>query len=104
MAMDDKSIPEPEPDGNRASGGGPESVPLPAGIHQLCRCGRSRQGWFCDGAHLGSGLVSYELRLEGPATVTLCGCGRSRRFPFCDGRHQRPASQPWWRFWRAGGA
>jgi CDGSH-type Zn-finger protein len=101
--MDDRSIPEPEPDGNRPPGGGPESVSLPAGIHQLCRCGRSRQGWFCDGAHLGSGLVSYELRLESPATVTLCGCGRSRRFPFCDGRHQRPVSQPWWRFWPAGG-
>lgn len=90
---------EPAPVGNR----GPELLALPAGIHQLCRCGRSRQGWFCDGAHLGTGQVSYELRLAAPSQVVLCGCGRSRRYPFCDGRHQRPEPHPWWRFWRARG-
>ncbi|QPN66274.1 CDGSH iron-sulfur domain-containing protein [Synechococcus sp. CBW1006] len=60
---------------------GPEPLELPAGVHQLCGCGRSRQGWFCDGAHLGTGRVSYELRLSEAATMLLCRCGRSHRYP-----------------------
>lgn len=101
--MPEHQPPDPQPpEGpSPAAGRGPEVLDLPAGTHQLCRCGRSRQGWFCDGAHLGSGQVSYELRLASPAPVVLCGCGRSRRYPLCDGRHQRPEPQPWWRFWRA---
>lgn len=75
---------------------GPTALSLPAGVHQLCGCGRSRHGWSCDGAHLGSGRVSYELRLEEPATVLLCGCGRSRRYPLCDGSHARPRRRWWW--------
>ncbi len=81
--------------------GGPVPLELPAGVHQLCRCGRSRHGWFCDGAHLGTGQVSYELRLEQARTVLLCGCGRSLRFPLCDGRHAKPSRRPWWRWPRA---
>jgi len=77
----------------------PEPLPLPAGVHQLCSCGRSRHGWFCDGAHLGSGRVSCELRLKEPTTVLLCRCGRSRRYPLCDGSHAAPARRPWWRPW-----
>jgi CDGSH iron-sulfur domain-containing protein 3 len=78
---------------------GPEPLHLLAGVHQLCSCGRSRHGWFCNGAHLGSGRVSYELRLEEAATVLLCRCGRSRRYPLCDGSHGAPARKPWWRPW-----
>lgn len=43
---------------------GPEPLELPAGLHQLCSCGRSHNGWFWDGAHLGTGRVSFELRLK----------------------------------------
>ena len=43
---------------------GPEPLERPAGVHQLCSCGSSRQGWFCDGAHLGTGRVSYEVAPE----------------------------------------
>jgi CDGSH-type Zn-finger protein len=78
---------------------GPEPLDLPAGVHQLCSCGRSSHGWFCDGAHLGSGRVSYELRLREPATVLMCRCGSSRRYPRCDGSHAAPARKPWWRPW-----
>ncbi|MDM7938553.1 MAG: hypothetical protein QUV06_14015 [Cyanobium sp. CZS 48M] len=35
----------------------------PVGVHQLCSCGRSRHGWFC------------ELHLEQACTVMFCGCG-----------------------------
>jgi CDGSH-type Zn-finger protein len=79
---------------------GPEAVHLPAGVHHLCSCGRSRHGWTCDGAHLGTGRVAYELRLEEATTVQLCGCGRSHRYPLCDGRHNAAVARPWWRWWR----
>ncbi len=78
---------------------GPRALDLPAGVHQLCSCGLSRHGWLCDGAHLGSGRVSYELRLSAPATLQMCGCGRSRRYPLCDGSHRAPARKRWWRRW-----
>lgn len=78
---------------------GPQALDLPAGVHQLCGCGRSRHGWFCDGAHLGTGQVSYELRLSEPATVLLCGCGRSRRHPLCDGTHDAPVRRIRWQWW-----
>jgi CDGSH-type Zn-finger protein len=79
---------------------GPLPLDLPAGVHQLCSCGRSRHGWMCDGAHLGTGRVSHELRLERPGRVMVCGCGRSRRYPLCDGSHARlDAARPWWRLW-----
>jgi CDGSH-type Zn-finger protein len=78
---------------------GPARLDLPAGVHHLCNCGLSRHGWFCDGAHLGTGRVSYELRLETAATVMACGCGRSHRYPLCDGSHDRPMRRPWWKVW-----
>lgn len=78
---------------------GPIHLELPAGTHQLCSCRRSRHGWFCDGAHLGTGRVSYELHQDSPATVLMCGCGRSQRYPLCDGSHGRPPRRPWWPWW-----
>ncbi|MFN6339124.1 MAG: CDGSH iron-sulfur domain-containing protein [Cyanobacteriota bacterium] len=81
---------------NTSSEASPEPLDLPAGVHSLCACARSRHGWFCDGAHLGTGRVAYELRLDTPSTVWLCRCGRSRRYPLCDGRHERPARRRWW--------
>ena len=78
-----------------ASTSGPEPLELPAGVHHLCGCGRSLNGWFCDGAHLGSGRVSYELRLNQAATVLICRCGRSRRYRLCDGTHSSQPRRPW---------
>ncbi|MFN9645977.1 MAG: CDGSH iron-sulfur domain-containing protein [Cyanobacteriota bacterium] len=93
------SHPETGPKADRVLG--PEPLTLPAGVHHLCSCGLSRQGWWCDGAHLGTGRVSYELRLERQETVWLCRCGRSRRHPLCDGSHARGRGRdrPWWRRW-----
>jgi CDGSH-type Zn-finger protein len=85
---------------------GPEAVMLPAGVHHLCGCGRSRHGWFCDGAHLGTGQIAYELRLAREETVWLCRCGRARRYPLCDGSHAkaaaRKAKRGWLRWWWGG--
>lgn len=95
-------MPDPDPAtpaGSLAPSEGPQPLTLPAGLHQLCRCGRSRHGWLCDGAHLGSGQVSFELRLAEETTLQLCGCGRSRRYPLCDGRHRQTQRRSWWRWW-----
>ena len=79
---------------------GPIPLDLPAGVHQLCNCGRSRDGWFCDGAHLGSGRLFRGLRLESACTVMICGCGHSHSYPLCDGSHARPAApKRWWLRW-----
>ena len=83
-----------------AVGSGPEPVALRKGRYLLCRCGRSRCGWFCDGAHLGTGLIPRDLQLDQDATVLMCGCGRSRHYPRCDGRHNQPDQPPWWQWWR----
>lgn len=85
--------------GTGSPAAGPQPLDLPAGRSYLCSCRRSRQGWFCDGAHLGSGLIAREVQLEEPGTVLMCGCGRSRRYPLCDGSHGRAAAKPWWSWW-----
>ncbi|MGB7564855.1 MAG: CDGSH iron-sulfur domain-containing protein [Prochlorococcaceae cyanobacterium] len=77
---------------------GPQALGLPAGRSYLCSCGRSRHGWICDGAHLGTGLIAREVLMAEPGTVLVCGCGRSRRFPLCDGSHDRPPRTPWWKW------
>lgn len=79
---------------------GPEALALPAGVHHLCSCGRSRHGWFCDGAHLGTGRIAFELRLKTDETVWLCRCGHSRRYPLCDGSHGSAAGGSLKRGWR----
>jgi CDGSH-type Zn-finger protein len=100
----------PQPGPQSAPGGeprpdpevGPEAMVLPAGVHHLCSCGRSKHGWFCDGAHLGTGRIAFELRLETEETVWLCRCGHSRRYPLCDGRHREAeagSGQRGWRRW-----
>jgi CDGSH-type Zn-finger protein len=102
MAADPARQGSAEPPGvavTPAQNAGPVRLDLPAGVHQLCSCGRSRHGWFCDGAHLGTGRVSHELRLQQATTVLLCGCGRSRAYPLCDGHHARPKQRRWWWPW-----
>ncbi|MFM7676950.1 MAG: hypothetical protein ACKO5F_15530 [Synechococcus sp.] len=69
--MPEPSVPSP----------GPEPLDLPAGRYLLCSCGRSRHGWFCNGAHLGTGLIPRDLRLDKSTTVLMCSCGRSHRYP-----------------------
>jgi CDGSH-type Zn-finger protein len=77
---------------------------LGPGTHALCSCGLSRQGVFCDGAHLGTGRVAYMLELREETSVAICGCGRSHRYPLCDGTHEKVSrrkqkQRPWWMFW-----
>jgi hypothetical protein len=70
----------PSLQGTKPPSPGPEPLELPAGVHQLCSWGRGKHGWFCDGAHLGTGRFSYELRLSEPATVLMCRPRREAPF------------------------
>ena len=79
---------------------GPEALVLPAGVHHLCSCGRSKHGWFCDGAHLGTGRIAFAVQLEQEETVWLCRCGHSRRYPLCDGGHAKTGAGSGKRGWR----
>lgn len=65
----------------------PTPLALEAGSHALCVCGRSGNGFLCDGSHAGTGKTPHLLRLEAPGTVYACSCGRSGSIPFCDGSH-----------------
>lgn len=77
---------------------GPIPLELPASVHQPCRCGHSRHRWFCDVAHLGTGWVSRELRLEQTSAVLVCGCGNSHHYPLCDGCHAKQVEgRSWWK-------
>jgi CDGSH-type Zn-finger protein len=78
---------------------GPKPLELPAGVHQLCSCGRSHHGWFCDGTHLGTVRVSYVMWLSTPTKVLMCRCGHSHRYPLCDGNHGVQSRKPWWQPW-----
>lgn len=66
---------------------GPYVMPLAAGNHKWCACGRSAKQPFCDGSHEGTGISPIEFTLDKPTVVALCGCKRSEEAPFCDGTH-----------------
>ena len=52
-----------------------------------CRCGRSKNQPFCDGAHKGTGIepLKFTATADGPAA--LCGCKQTDDEPYCDGSH-----------------
>ena len=67
----------------------PAVLELEAGTYYWCRCGRSKNQPYCDGAHEGTGLTPLELTLEEPRRVALCQCKRTGDAPFCDGAHSK---------------
>lgn len=52
-----------------------------------CRCGRTRNGAFCDGSHKGTGLTPLVEVVQEAGTKYLCGCKRTSTPPWCDGSH-----------------
>lgn len=54
-----------------------------------CRCGKSANQPFCDGAHKGTGFTPHAFTAEKDGPGFLCACKRSGNAPFCDGTHAR---------------
>jgi CDGSH-type Zn-finger protein/mannose-6-phosphate isomerase-like protein (cupin superfamily) len=52
-----------------------------------CSCGRSKTQPFCDGSHVGSGLLPIAFKAERDEDVIFCGCKQTGTGPFCDGAH-----------------
>lgn len=72
----------------------PKAVKLKQGeVVYFCRCGRSKDQPFCDGAHAGSGIEP--MRFEAPADdeFYFCQCKQSGDLPLCDGTHERFAEK-----------
>ena len=64
-------------------------VDLPAGNHAWCRCGYSKEGAFCDGAHRGKGFTPIVFTLEDPQEQSpICLCKHTKTPPYCDGSHK----------------
>jgi CDGSH-type Zn-finger protein len=67
----------------------PAVLMLEPGTYYWCRCGRSKNQPYCDGAHAGTGLTPLELTIDEARRVALCQCKRTADEPFCDGTHSK---------------
>lgn len=54
----------------------------------FCKCGKSKNGPYCDGSHKGTGFTPYEVHFERDDIIYACGCQQSGKRPFCDGTHK----------------
>jgi glutamate synthase domain-containing protein 2/CDGSH-type Zn-finger protein len=71
----------------------PVGVELESGkSYHFCRCGKSKNQPFCDGAHAGSGITPLAFKADKDGTAHLCQCKQTANAPYCDGSHaQVPA-------------
>ena len=68
----------------------PISAQLGAGEHYICRCGRTGNPPFCNGAHENTRFSPVTITLDKPAEVHVCRCNKTATPPYCDGSHQQP--------------
>ena len=52
-----------------------------------CRCGRSQNQPFCDGAHKGTDFTPLKWTAKEGGDQLFCACKHTRSEPFCDGSH-----------------
>ncbi|VAV96541.1 Glutamate synthase [NADPH] large chain [hydrothermal vent metagenome] len=74
----------------------PVKTELEAGkTYYWCRCGRSKNQPFCDGAHKGTDITPQAFTAEKTEPAFLCQCKATNTPPFCDGSHaQLGAAKP----------
>ena len=61
---------------------------LEPGTYYWCRCGKTADPPFCDGAHEGTGSLPLEFTVDVASTKVICSCGLSENPPNCDGAHK----------------
>lgn len=66
---------------------GPAVIALEPGTYWWCRCGRSENQPFCDGAHKGTEFTPLEFEVEEARRMALCQCKHTGLEPRCDGAH-----------------
>lgn len=66
----------------------PLSQRLEKGTYHWCRCGKTKNPPFCDGAHVGTGIEPLEFEVAVSSTKVLCSCGLTSNPPHCDGAHR----------------
>ena len=72
----------------------PLKVELPAGLHAICRCGKTDTPPFCDGHHRGTAVTPLVLEVAEPMRYAWCVCRHSGRLPACDGTHKTLPESP----------
>ncbi len=60
---------------------------LEPGTYYWCRCGKSGESPFCDGAHEGTSITPLEFTVKEKKRVALCTCRKTKNGPICDGTH-----------------
>lgn len=67
----------------------PAVLELEPGTYHWCRCGRSKNQPYCDGAHQGTEFTPMEFTIDEKKEVALCQCKQTGTAPFCDGAHKK---------------
>lgn len=67
----------------------PYVMEMEPGTYWWCRCGRSANQPFCDGAHAGTEFTPMETVISEKRTAAWCGCKHTSTPPFCDGTHNK---------------
>ena len=67
----------------------PYIMEMEPGEYWWCRCGRSKNQPFCDGAHKETDIKPMQFTIEEKKKYALCGCKSTNIQPFCDGEHKR---------------
>jgi CDGSH-type Zn-finger protein len=67
----------------------PYVIDCEPGTYAWCACGKSKKQPYCDGAHVGSGIVPRIEEITEARKVAWCGCKHSKNGAFCDGAHSK---------------
>ena len=60
---------------------------LEPGTYWWCRCGKSAQQPWCDGAHADTDFQPIEIKITEKKRMALCLCKHTKHEPNCDGQH-----------------